>query len=100
VEHVEDQTGRRAGGLWPDYPLVPAEWADDSYQPQVVAAIAEGHCPKHLGALAPPDGYCPSCRAGWELTMTAGTASSMPPPGGWPPFAVTDGTTVLVSRDL
>jgi hypothetical protein len=83
---------------WPDRPLVPDEWTDESrYHKLVVAAVGEGHCPKHLTALRPPDGYCPSCGASWELTSHAGT---IPASGPYPLFAVTDGRTVLVSREL
>jgi hypothetical protein len=83
---------------WPDWPLIPDEWTDDSghHQP-VVAAIAEGFCPKHLVSLRLPDAYCPPCRASWELTTSAGTITAS---GPHPRFAVSDGRTVLVSRKL
>ena len=83
---------------WPDRPLVPDEWTDDSgYHQQVVSAIAEGFCPKHQIPLESLDAYCPPCDACWELTTYAGT---IPTTGPWPPWAVTDGSTVLVARDL
>jgi hypothetical protein len=84
--------------LWPDRPLIPDEWTDESgYHQPVVAAITEGFCPKHLGALRSPDAYCPSCDASWELTIYTGT---IPTGGPYPRFAVSDGRTVLVSRVL
>ncbi len=89
---------------WPDDPLIPDEWADEEkYHPQVVAALSEGFCPKHMiklvpaGSLSATD-YCRPCRASWEFTTSAGT---VPTTGMWVPrFAVTDGTVVLVSRNL
>ena len=85
-------------GPWPDRPLIPDEWTDDSgYHQPVVAAIAEGFCPKHLIALRLPDAYCRPCDASWELTISAGTIPTTRP---YPPFAVSDGRTVLVCREL
>jgi hypothetical protein len=82
---------------WPDRPLVPDDWTNDSgYHQQVSAAIAGGFSPKHLTALGSfGDDYCPSCNACWELTTYAGT---IPTTGPWPPWIVTDGSPVLVSR--
>jgi hypothetical protein len=81
---------------WPDRPLVPDEWTDESgFHEQVVAAISEGYCPKHRIALRTADGYCPVCLACYELTSSAGTADAS---GVWAPWAVTDGRTVQVSR--
>lgn len=83
---------------WPDIPLIPFEWdQSDAYQPHANTLISEGHCPKHVRPLS-RDGRCAPCGGvTWELTSSAGTAStefSRP----LPPWAVTDGQTVLVSR--
>ncbi len=89
---------------WPDRPIVPDEWTDDSgYHPYVVAAISEGFCPKHTIPLSAADAltaadFCSPCGVSWELTNTAGTISTFGAPP--PPFAVTEGTVVLVSRYL
>lgn len=83
---------------WPEHPLVPDEWTDESgFHGPVVAAIAEGFCPKHLTPLSPADAFCSSCGDGWELTSSAGTVSTS---GAWARWAVTDGEIVLVSRHI
>lgn len=91
---------------WPEDPLIPEAWADEvKYHPIVVAALAEGFCPKHLVKLTPAGSisasaadFCPPCRASWEFTTAAGTASTSDLL--IPRFAVTDGSVVLVSRTL
>jgi hypothetical protein len=84
--------------LWPNDPLVPDDWAADeaAHHPHVVAAMAEGFCPKHLVQFG-ADSMCTPCGARWEFVSAAGTA---PTCIAAPPFAVTDGHTVLVSRYL
>jgi hypothetical protein len=83
---------------WPDDPLVPREWdQSDAYQFEVNSLISEGFCPKHVTSLS-PGGVCAPCgHVSWELTSSAGTASTVfvDP---LPPWAVTDGRTVLVER--
>lgn len=62
---------------WPDRPLVPAEWADQSrHHELVVPAVSEGFCPEHSTALSPADGSCRSCEAAWELAGAAETADA------------------------
>lgn len=83
---------------WPDVPLIPYEWdQSDAYQPHAIAMISEGYCPKHVRPLY-GDGRCQTCGGvAWELTSWASTAPTIfarP----LPPWAVTDGRTVLVER--
>lgn len=83
---------------WPDVPLIPYEWdQSDAYQPHANALISEGYCPKHIRPLH-GDGRCATCGGvTWELTSSAGTAStSFSQP--LPHWAVTDGLTVFVER--
>ena len=88
---------------WPDNPLIPEAWDSYDYHPEVLTSLSEGFCPKHLVRLDSA-GYCRSCGVGWELTSCVGTVptSYVPIPGRryYPPFAVTDGYTVLVEREL
>src|SRR5690348_7174331 len=78
---------------WPDIPIVPYEWdRGHAYQYEANILISEGFCPKHICSLS-WDGRCVACGGvTWELTSNAGTASST---GPFPPWAVTDGRTVL-----
>ncbi len=82
----------------PSQSIIPPEWGDQvKYHPMVVSALSEGYCPVHVSRLA-ADGCCRPCGdVWWELTVSAGTAPST---GPFPHFAVTDGVTVLVARDL
>jgi hypothetical protein len=84
---------------WPDRPIIPDAWIGNSvHHPAVVAALSEGYCPKHLTALGTSDSdYCSSCRICWELESCAGT---IPTTGPYPPWAVTDGNTVLVCKTI
>jgi hypothetical protein len=87
---------------WPPSPLIPADWTDDSpYLPLVVTRISEGYCPKDLTLLSADDGYCGRCDALFSLVSSAGTipTTNAIGPGVFPPWAITDGTTVMVSRE-
>jgi hypothetical protein len=75
--------------------VIPDEWTDTSGHHEVVVTLSDGHCPVHHGGLR-VDGYCPACGVSWALTATEGTLSTT----AWAPWAVTDGSTVLVARHL
>jgi hypothetical protein len=91
---------------WPDHPLVPEPWTDDSpFHVEVVSALSEGACPKHLLPLAGHDGWCPRSGAYWELVSAASTIPVLYAdrilggPGVYPGWAQTDGRVVQVTRE-
>jgi hypothetical protein len=86
---------------WPDEPLIPDDWCDNSgYLPLVLTRLSEGHCPKHATPFSREDGYCVRCNAAYELVDSSGTiALTNVGPGVFPRWAMTDGTTVMISRE-
>jgi hypothetical protein len=67
-------------------------------------SLGESLCPKHYLMLTPGgdgDGGCARCGKFWTFATASGTIPTTPMPGlgDYPSWVVTDGTTVMVSKE-